>query len=50
MGLINKMGTNENPKTISRNKILAKKRRKKPSTDEINNKSEQRCRKETILN
>lgn len=40
MGLINKMGTNENPKTISRNKILAKKQRKKPSTDEINNKSE----------
>ena len=37
------------PKTISINPVLAKRQRKFPSTGELNNKSKQRRRKETIF-
>ena len=43
------MDTDKTPKTISINLVLAKRRRKKLSTDEFNNKSKQRRRKETIF-
>ena len=43
------MGTDKILKTISINPVLAKRRKKKPSRGEINNKNKQRRRKETIL-
>ena len=46
---IEALGGDKFPKTISINPVLAKRRRKNPSTGELNNKSTQRRRKETIF-
>ena len=46
---IEALGADKIPKTISINPVLAKRRRKNPSTGELNNKSKQRRRKETIF-
>ena len=46
---IEALGTDKIPKTISIIPVLAKRRRKTPSTGELNNKGKQRRRKETIF-
>ena len=46
---IEALGADKIPKTISINPVWAKRRRKNPSTGELNNNSKQRRRKETIF-
>ena len=46
---IEALGADKIPKTISINPVLAKRRRKSPSTGELNNKSKQTGRKETAF-